>query len=115
MMSEDEVSLLKKNVELYIRHFEETFEALGAEDKANFIVDKIRGDGYEIRRWKKPRQYLLIEENERPPCCHGCFNEFGSCGTPCVDCKDFEAFKVNWDWMLFMSNMFTIYKLNHHD
>ena len=41
-------------------------------------------------------QHYLEEWNQKIPVCKGCFNEFGNCGTPCVDCERAKAWHEEW-------------------
>ena len=108
-MSEEEISLLKKNVELFLRRIME-FTKDDPESCASSLVDFIRGEGYEIRRWRTPEKYLLVPEGESPPVCRGCFNEHGSCGTSCVTCEKWSGFEKEWRILMMMPDRFYIWQ-----
>ena len=108
-MSEEEISLLKKNVELFLRRIRE-FTRDDPESEATDLVDHIRNEGYEIRRWRNPEKYLLVPDGERPPVCRGCFNEHGSCGTPCNNCEKWDAFQKEWKMLVMVPDRFYIWQ-----
>lgn len=106
-MSEEDITLLKKNIELFLWRMKEI--PSGAEAEAGALIDMIRQEGYEIRRWRDPDKYLLIPEGERAPVCRGCFNEHGDCGTPCASCEKWEQFQEEWAMFLFAPDRFWVW------
>lgn len=51
--------------------------------------------------------YILCEG--KPPCCIGCSNYDGWCGTPCVDCDIIAIFNNEWE-VYIVHKDFVIYK-----
>lgn len=76
---------------------------------AQFLAPRIR-EIYSVKIRLLPEKYLFVPEGERLPCCKGCSNEFGSCGTPCVSCEKMEAFQKDWTWHLWLPNEYSVYK-----
>jgi len=108
-LSDEELDLLKKNVELFLRRIRE-FMKDDFELEASTLVDLIRQEGYQIKRWRKPEKYYLIPSGERPYCCYGCGNEHGSCGTPCNNCEKWKNFENEWEMIMMVPDQFYIWK-----
>jgi len=62
-------------------------------------------------RYTRRSDFILVQYGEAIPPCKGCFNEYGGCGTPCVNCKKAEDFYKKWKTVLH-TDEFTVYKKN---
>lgn len=62
------------------------------------VLEKIKG------------KYYLQEWETRIPVCHGCFNEFGDCGTPCIDCERYKAWTDEWVDDLMVNGKYVVYR-----
>lgn len=51
-------------------------------------------------RYTRRSDYILLPTGEPAPSCKGCFNEYGSCGTPCVTCSKIKEFNNKWSEVL---------------
>ena len=76
---------------------------------AEFLARRIR-ESYDVEKRDYKEPYLLIAEGVRLPCCRGCGNEFGSCGTPCWNCEKKAEFEKEWTWYLWLPNQFGVWK-----
>ena len=112
-MKDNEFKNFKNFVELKLRelfdNFDRDFIKWDVESFARVISQEIHRE-YQIKQKWDTKNWLLVPEDERPPCCHGCFNEFESCGTPCVNCQLAEQFDREWTIILVVPNRYRIYE-----
>jgi len=59
---------------------------------------------------KKDKYFLSQNHRNDIPCCEGCWNASGSCGTPCVDCEKWKEWTDNWEAYLYLCDEFMIFK-----
>ena len=97
----------------FIKEYGEDRDSLSyPEFLSQFIASKLRE-----RFWFKEKyshlglgNYMLLEENDVNPCCIGCFNERGTCGTPCCTCEKIEAFNKKWAADLYLPGKYRVLK-----
>ena len=110
-MEENEFKNFRNFIELKLRdcfvQFDRNFIKWNSDSFADLIAKELHRE-YQIRqKWNQPR-FIIIPENERPPCCHGCDNEYGTCGTPCSNCPSIEKFNQEWNDLIWVLEKFRI-------
>ena len=112
-MKESDYKNFKNFVELKLRelfdNFDRDFIKWDVESFARIIAQEIHGE-YKITQKLDTANWLLVPEDAMNPCCHGCFNEFESCGTPCGTCQLAEQFDREWKIILRVPNKYRIYE-----
>lgn len=115
-MNENETENFTDFIELKLREYAEWIREYGEDildaDKpmlADHLSSKIRLKFYVKQKFEEER-FLLIPENEAVPVCVGCFNEFGSCGTPCVNCPTIEKFNKKWKISFWVPDKYRVYE-----
>lgn len=100
-MEKNELQNFKNFVELKLREcfgsFDRGFIKWNPDSFADILAREIHRE-YQIKQKWEQNKFLLIPEKEMHPYCHGCDNEFGTCGTPCTACD--IADKINKEWKL---------------
>ncbi len=112
-MNDNEFKNFRNFIELKLRdcfdNFERDFIKWSSDSFADLIARELHRE-YQIKqKWDESR-FLVVPENERAPCCHGCENEFGDCGTPCVNCSSIEKFNREWKNIMWVPNKFSLYE-----
>jgi len=59
---------------------------------------------------KELKEYYLQQYNNSLPICKGCFNEHGTCGTPCTTCDKYEDWNLRWKIYLYIEEEFIVWK-----
>jgi len=76
---------------------------------SNSLANQIR-EKYSVQKRDYQESYVLVEEEQAAPCCKGCPNELGPCGTPCNDCEKWETWRKEWMWEMYVPNKFSIWR-----
>ncbi len=112
-MNESELKNFKNFVELRLRECFDGFDRDFIKWSPNAFADIIARDihrSYQIKqKWDKDK-FLLVPENEHHPDCHGCDNEFGTCGTPCANCDIADKTNKEWKVIFWVPEKFRIFE-----
>ena len=110
-MENNELKNLKNFIELKLRecfsHYERDFIKWSADSFADLIARELHREYHIKQKWDE-NKYLLIPEMEHHPLCHGCENEFGTCGTPCTMCSIADKIQKEWKIVLVIPGKFRI-------
>jgi len=112
-MNENETKNLQNFIELRVReifdNFDREFLEWNPDALARILANELSREYTIKQKWDEPK-FIIVPEDERPPCCHGCDNEFGTCGTPCVNCSIMEKFSEEYDITLWALGKYRIYE-----
>ena len=89
--------------------FDREFIKWDVESFARIISQEIHRE-YQIKQKWDDQKFIIVPEMENHPLCHGCFNEFESCGTPCVTCDISDKINKEWKMIFMMPKKFRIYE-----
>ena len=113
LLNEETVDLVESLLRKWIA-YSKTFDTLSLEDLTDNVAREIASriqNRFEVQhKFTRTETYLLTQWGKFHPFCDGCFNMYGSCGTPCTTCKKAELFDKIWELVLWIPNQFTIYK-----
>ena len=104
-MAMEFLELLEEKLAYYKKEFPSIYDLTS--DVANFLHAEIRKE-YDVIKRETPHRFWFLSEDSSSPKCRGCFNEFGSCGTPCVNCEDAEKFGKEWEVLMWVPDKFRV-------
>ena len=108
-MNEDEKEKLRLFIETKLSQFHYELKNLGREEEAGFILDWLLSE-YHIIQKRKDQPYYMVVHGDCNPACDDCFNAFGWCGTPCVNCEKRDAFGKEYNLLLYIPGKFEIFE-----
>ena len=84
---------------------EKYFQSEEHKQKYEQAMSELKGKKYYFQE-----VFEFGEERGSLPCCKGCFNEYGSCGTPCVECSIRKEWDEQWTPALVLWNKYWIWE-----
>ena len=104
-MAMEFLELIEEKLAYYRKEFPNIYDI--TEDVADYLFHEIRKE-FDVIKRETPTRFLFLSEDASSPECRGCFNEFGGCGTPCVNCDDAEDYRENWEILMWVPDKFRV-------